>query len=170
MFCFTNLFRQALIFPFLLKPRQWFDYNDSPDIIQMQQRNLSFTRNWFHCYNRPSIWPCLEMAHFLRLIDRDRVTHTCVNKLGIPGSDNGLPDMIKINVGVLLHGSFGTNGSAIWIEIRRCLYYEITLKTSAPMWPGRVCASGRPRSSLVQITSNRVLDASSLSRYQCCAV
>ena len=51
-----------------------------------------------------------------------RVTHICVNKLTIIGSDNGLSPgrrqaIIWTNVGILLIGPLGTNFSEILIEI-----------------------------------------------------
>ena len=51
-----------------------------------------------------------------------RVTHICVSKLAIIGSDNGLsPDrrqaIIWINSGLLLIGPLGTNFSEILIQI-----------------------------------------------------
>ena len=50
------------------------------------------------------------------------MTHTCVNKLAIIGSDKGLsPDwrqaIIWANAGILLIGPLGTNFSEILIEI-----------------------------------------------------
>ena len=60
-----------------------------------------------------------DMSH---LINWGRVTHTCVSKLTIIGSDNGLsPDqpqaIIWINAGIFLTGPLGTNFSEILIEI-----------------------------------------------------
>ena len=51
-----------------------------------------------------------------------RVTHICVNKLTIIGSDNGLSlgrcqAIIWTNAGILLIGPLGTNFSEILIEI-----------------------------------------------------
>ena len=51
-----------------------------------------------------------------------RVTHICVSKLTIIGSDNGLSPgrrqaIIWINAGILLIGPVGTNFSEILIEI-----------------------------------------------------
>ena len=51
-----------------------------------------------------------------------RVTHICVSKLAIIGSDNGLSPgrrqaIIWTNAGILLIGPFGTNFSEILIEI-----------------------------------------------------
>ena len=50
-----------------------------------------------------------------------RVTHICVNKLTIIGSDNGLPPgrhqaIIWTNAGISLIGPLGTNFSEILIE------------------------------------------------------
>ena len=52
------------------------------------------------------------------------MTHICVGKLIIIGSDNGLsPDrrqaIIWTNAGILLIGPFGTNFSEIAIEIHK---------------------------------------------------
>ena len=68
-----------------------------------------------------------------------RVTHICVSKLSITGSDNGLsPDrrqvIIWANVGILLIGPLGTNFSEILIEIRIFLYKKMTLKISSAKW------------------------------------
>ena len=51
-----------------------------------------------------------------------RVTHSCVNKLPIIGSDNGLSPgrrqaVIWTNAGIVLIGPLGTNFSEILIEI-----------------------------------------------------
>ena len=51
-----------------------------------------------------------------------RVTHICVSKLTIIGSDNGLSPgrrqaIIWTNEGILLIGPLETNFSEIWIEI-----------------------------------------------------
>ena len=57
-----------------------------------------------------------------------RVTHICVTKLTIIGSDNGLPPgrrqaIIWTNAGILLIGALGTNVSEILIKI-----YTFSLK------------------------------------------
>ena len=51
-----------------------------------------------------------------------RVTHICVSKLAIIGSNNGLApgrrqDIIWANAGILLIGPLGKNNSEILIEI-----------------------------------------------------
>ena len=58
-----------------------------------------------------------------------RVTHICVNKLTIIGSDNGLsPDrrqaIILTNAGILLIGPLGTNTNEILIEILTFLFMK----------------------------------------------
>ena len=65
-----------------------------------------------------------------------RVTHICVSKLTIIGSDNGLsPDrrqaIIWTNAGLLLIGPLGTNFSEILIEIVTFLFKKMRLKVSS---------------------------------------
>ena len=65
-----------------------------------------------------------------------RVTHTCVSKLTIIGSDNGLsPDrrqaIIWINAGLLLIGPLGTNFSEILIEILAFSFKKMRLEVSS---------------------------------------
>ena len=68
-----------------------------------------------------------------------RVTHICVSKLTIIGSDNGLsPDrrqtIIWTNAGILLIGPLGTNFSEIWIEILTFSFKKMRLKVSSAKW------------------------------------
>ena len=65
-----------------------------------------------------------------------RVTHICVSKLTIIGSDNGLsPDrrqpIIWTNDGLLLIGPLGTNFSAILIEIQTFSLKKMRLEVSS---------------------------------------
>ena len=65
-----------------------------------------------------------------------RVTHICVSKLTITGSDNGLTPgrrqtIIWTNAGILLIGSLGTNFSEILIEIYRFSLKKMHLKMSS---------------------------------------
>ena len=70
-----------------------------------------------------------------------RVTHICVSKLTIIGSDNGLsPDrrqaIIWTNTGISLIGPLGTNFSEILIEILTLSFKKMRLKvSSAKRWP-----------------------------------
>ena len=68
-----------------------------------------------------------------------RVTHICVSKLTIIGSDNGLSPgrrqaIIWTNTGILLIGPIGTNFSEILIEIYIFSFEKIHLKMSHGKW------------------------------------
>ena len=73
------------------------------------------------------------------------MTHICVSKLPIIGSDNGLsPDrrqaIIWTNAGILLIGLLGTNFSEIFIEIHTFSFKEMHLKMpSGKWWPFCLC-------------------------------
>ena len=65
-----------------------------------------------------------------------RVTHKCVSKLTIIGSDNGLSPgrrqaIIWTNAGLLSIGPLGTNFSEILIEIYKFSFKKIHLKVSS---------------------------------------
>ena len=65
-----------------------------------------------------------------------RVTHICVGKLTIIGSDNGLSPERRLaniwaNAGILLIGPLGTNFSEILIEIQTFSLKKIHLKMSS---------------------------------------
>ena len=69
----------------------------------------------------------------------DRVTHICVSKLTIIGSDNGWSPgwrqaIIWTNVGILLIGPLGTNFSDILIEILTVSFKKMRLKVSSAKW------------------------------------
>ena len=64
------------------------------------------------------------------------MTHTCVDKLTITGSDNGLSPgrrqaIIRISAGILLIGYTGTNFSGILIEIQYFSLKKIRFKISS---------------------------------------
>ena len=64
------------------------------------------------------------------------MTHICVSKLTIIGSDNGLsPDrrqaIIWTNAGILLIGPLGTNFSEILIEIQTFSFTKMRMKVSS---------------------------------------
>ena len=68
-----------------------------------------------------------------------RVTHICVSKPTIIGSDNGLsPDwrqaIIWTNAGILLIGPLGTNFSEILIKILVFSFMKMRLKMSSAKW------------------------------------
>ena len=70
---------------------------------------------------------CLPRAS-LALTHWGRLTHICVNKLTIIGSDNGL------SPGLLLIGPLGTNVSDILIGIQAFLLKKMHLKVSSAKW------------------------------------
>ena len=85
--------------------------------------------------------------HFIirRITHLGRVTHICVSKLIIIGSDNGLSPgrrqaIIWTNAGILLIGPFGTNFSEFLIEMYTFSFKKMHLK----MLPGkrRPCCLG----------------------------
>ena len=68
-----------------------------------------------------------------------RVTHICVGKLTILGSDNGLSPgrrqaIIWTNAGILLIGPLGTNFSEILIKIHMLSFMKMYLKISSAKW------------------------------------
>ena len=68
-----------------------------------------------------------------------RVTHICISKLTIIGSDNGLSPgrrqaIICTNDGILLIGALGTNFSEILIEIQTFSPWKNRLKVSSAKW------------------------------------
>ena len=68
-----------------------------------------------------------------------RVTHICVGKLTIIGSDNGLSPgrrqaIIKTNAGILLIGTLGTNFMDILSEIHTFSFKKMHLKMSSGSW------------------------------------
>ena len=68
-----------------------------------------------------------------------RVTHICVSKLTIIGSDNGLSPgrcqaIIWTNAGVLLIGPWGTNFNETSIEFHTFSFKKIHLKLSSGKW------------------------------------
>ena len=75
-------------------------------------------------------WGLSSLTHW------GRVTHICVGKLTIIGSDNGLsPErrqaIIWTNAGILLTGPLGTNFGEILIEIQTFSSKKIRLKMSS---------------------------------------
>ena len=68
-----------------------------------------------------------------------RVTHICVGKLSIIGSNNGLSPgrrqaIIWTNAGILLIGPLGTNFSENWIGVETFSIKEMHLKMLSAKW------------------------------------
>ena len=89
-----------------------------------------------HC----SIWDLITHPKFSDgLTHWGRVTHICVSKLTIIGSDNGLSPgrrqtIIWTHAGILLIGPLGTNFSEILIEILTFSFKKMRLKVSSAKW------------------------------------
>ena len=94
------------------------------DIILSEQKPSALISKYYRSVIHPLIscnWPTAD-SEKTPLTHWGRVTHICVSKLTIIGSDNGLsPDrcqaIIWTNAGLLLIGPLGTNFSEILIRI-----------------------------------------------------
>ena len=85
-----------------------------------------------HTRLNPSVWT-MELTHW------GRVTHICVSKLTIIGSDNGLSygrrqAIIWTNAGILFNWTLKTNFSEILIEIHTFSFKKMHLKMSSGKW------------------------------------
>ena len=90
-------------------------------------------------------WNCISTTHLqnvghfvliLKLTHWGRVTHICVGKLTIIGSNNGLSPgrrqaIIWTNAGILLIGPLRTNFSEILSEINSFIFKKMHLKMSS---------------------------------------
>ena len=90
-----------------------------------QSRNMAILRS-MHIASRP-------LTHW------GRVTHICVGKLTINGSDNGLSPgrrqaIIWTNAVIFLIGPLGTNFNEILIKIITCSFMKMPLKMSSAKW------------------------------------
>ena len=91
--------------------------------------NTTFTEALLR--NRGLVYIC-HLTHW------GRVTHICVSKLTIFGSDNGLSPgrrqaIIRTNAGILLFGPLGTNLSGILSEIHTLSFKKMHFKTSSAL-------------------------------------
>ena len=82
---------------------------------------------------------CWMLCFVSSLTHWGRVTHICVSKKTIIGSDNGLSPgrrqaIIWTNAGILLIGNLGTNFSEILIEIRIFSFKKMGLNVSSAKW------------------------------------
>ena len=84
-------------------------------------------------------WSCFSWDCTIVLTLWGRVTHICVSKIIIIGSDTGLPPgqrqaIIRTNAYILLIGPLGTNFSEILVEILTKSFMKIRLKVSSAKW------------------------------------
>ena len=96
-----------------------------------------FTFSWNWKIEFPTV---LSKEHFVTALTHwGRVTHICVIKLTITGSDNGLSPgrrqpIIRTNAGILLIEPLGTNFSEILIEIQLFSFKKMYFKVSPGTW------------------------------------
>ena len=103
---------------------------------------LHLSDQQFHCLVRClilEVWQ-YHMVEYLRdLTHWGRVTHICVSKRTIIGSDNGLSpsrrqSIIWTNAGILLIGQLETIFSENLIEIHKFSFKKMRLKVSSAKW------------------------------------
>ena len=115
----------------------------------------------------PRIWIRRAFPIYLWLTHWGRVTHICVSKFTIIGSDNGLSPgrrqaIIWTNAWVLLIRPIGTNFNEMLIEILTVSFMKMRLKVSSAKWRPfclglnvlRVCNDNQLGSSGRQITGS----------------
>ena len=91
-----------------------------------------FVRTYF------TLWLVCQSADASELIEA-RVTHICISRLTITGSDNGLSPgwrqaIIWTNAGILLIGPLRTNFSEHLIAILTFSFMKMLLKVSSVKW------------------------------------
>ena len=104
--------------------------------------DIDCTSHESSCLTRMWNWTICQVISFVELCGLThwgRVTHICVSKQTIIGSDNGLSPsrrqaIIWTNAGILLIGTLGTNFSEIFIEIRIFSFKKMGLNVSSAKW------------------------------------
>ena len=125
----------------------WWAYLNT---LRPRQNDRHFTDdNFKFIFLNDSYWIWLEIS--LKFVPKSptynkpalthwgRVTHICVSKLIIIGSDNGLSPgrrqaIIWTNAGILLIGRLGTNFSEILIEIYTFSFKKMHMNMSSGKW------------------------------------
>ena len=137
-------------------PHKWpvtwkiFPFDDVIIRIKMTCQSNSLSVAWISNYVNMKLWdgiilPFLDLmvdkllTYGLTLTHWGRVTHICVSKLTIIGSDNGLSPgrpqaIIWTNVWILLIRTLGTNFSEILSEIHTFSFKKMHLKMSSGKW------------------------------------
>ena len=121
-----------------------------------------------HCFSHKSIsyWSHYR-THGPVLTHWGRVTHICVGKLTIIGSDNGLAPgrhqaIIWTNAGIVLIGPLRTNFNEILIEIHTFSFKKMHLKMSSgkwqPSWLGLNVLIESIKTTSMEDVSTRVLE------------
>ena len=99
----------------------------------------TLTQNWLYDTHRDTL--IILSTKDITIVHWGRVTHICVSKLTIIGSDNGLSPgrhqaIISASAKILLTGPLETNFSEILIEIIIVSFKKMRLKVSSAIrWP-----------------------------------
>ena len=127
--------QRQLLDMFMLIQRKLVEFicNDMfPGLTPMYGTKLGFKTSFCFQFSKYR-WLSKHLTHW------GRVTHICVSKLTIIGSDNGLSPgrrqaIIWTNAGILLIGPLGTNFSEILIGIKTFSFTKMHLKMSSAIW------------------------------------
>ena len=97
------------------------------------QKGQNIWMGHYSIYQKVSKWVSITLTHW------GRVTHICISKQTIIGSDNGLSPgrrqaIVWTNAGILLIGPLGTNFSEISIKILTFSLTKMRLKVSSAKW------------------------------------
>ena len=114
------------------------------------------------CYQRIGLTICCQLCLISMLTHWGRVTHLCISKQTIIGSDNDLSPgrrqaIIWTNAGILLIGTLGTNFSEILIKIRIFSFKKMGLNVSSAKW--------RPFCLGLNVLSDMALSASCIDHW-----
>ena len=112
-----------------LKEKNKWNFNENIKFF-IQQKESECEDHDNSCFQRLCQWCGVRLTHW------GRVTHLCVSKLIIIGSDNGLSPgrrqaIIRTNAGILLIRPLGTNFSEFLIKILIFSFKKMRLKVSS---------------------------------------
>ena len=123
-----------------LRPLSQGSTNDKERLVEVMAWCCQATSHYLSQFSPKSLsgWTLASPGHN-ELTHWGRVTHICVGKLTIIGSDNGLSPgrrqaIIWTNAGILLIGPLGTKFSEILIKINTFSFKKINLKVSSGKW------------------------------------
>ena len=132
---------------FLSPPRKLNgDLHRSVFVFVYWSNGLCYLGHWFNCKETASLLAVVTLLHWAthlvfntKLTHWGRVTHICVGKLTIIGSDNGLSPgrrqaIIWTNIAILLVVTLGTNLSEILIKVLTFSFTKMHLFESSVKW------------------------------------
>ena len=129
LFCLENdIFSWKSAWKLLIRPWKLKNHDKWP-----QKGPVNLSRTYLRDYQYWFKFPHFPLTHW------GRVTHICIGKLTILGSDNGLSPgrrqaIIWTNAGIMLIGPFGTNFIEILIKIHTSSFKKMYLKISSAKW------------------------------------